>query len=69
MVNIFLKNNGSNTSRKLKISLDVSQTKHLIDNRVHSMTRYFSASNIFKLLDDNECFNSFSPSIVSISKR
>lgn len=69
MVDIFLKNNESNTSRKLKVSVDASQTKHFIDNRVYSMTRYYSASNIFKLSSDNECFNSFLPSIVSISKR
>lgn len=69
MVDIFLKNYESNTSRKLKISVDASRTKHFIDNRVYSMTRYFSASNIFKLFSDNECFNSFSPSTVSIFKR
>ena len=57
-LDIFLKNSESNTSRKLKISVDASQIKHFIDNRVYSMIRYFSASNIFKLLGDNECFNS-----------
>lgn len=55
MVDIFLKNNESNTSRKLKIAVDASQTKHFIDTSVYSLTRYFSVSNIFKLLGDNEC--------------